>query len=297
VNASAGMKELNSITKPIALALGYFDCIHFAHRKIISSVVDFAKQNSIKSAVLTFSNNLTHKDLPIYSFADRKSLLSELEVNFVIPYRFDDTLKNMTPLAFLQMLFSTFDIRHITCGFDYRFGLGGEGDTEFIKNFAKSKGVPVKIFNPIKVGGQIVSTTAIKDALVSGDIKTANNLLVNPYFIEGRVTRGRGRGEALGYPTANIKPQDKFMPAFGVYKSRATIEGKIYPSLTSIGNKPTFADEVITIETFINGNVFNLYSKTIKVELLSFIRGLMKFDSAAQLKAQIKKDITRNIKI
>jgi len=292
------MKELNSITKPIALALGYFDCIHFAHRKIISSVVDFAKQNSLKSAVLTFSNNLPDKRLPIYSFSDRKNLLSELEVNYLIPYRFDDTLKSMTALAFLQMLFSTFDIRYLACGFDYRFGQNGEGDVEFLKEFAKNKNVSVKIFNPIKVGGQLVSTTTIKDALSKGDIKTVNNFLCNPYFIEGRVTRGRGRGTALGYPTANIKPQDKFMPAFGVYKSRTTIDGKIYPSLTSVGNKPTFEDNVTTIETFIiDGNVYNLYSKTIKIELLSYVRELMKFDSAAQLKEQISKDISKNIKI
>jgi len=290
------MKELNSITKPIAIALGYFDSIHFAHRKIISSVVDFAKANNLKSAVLTFSNNLPDKSLPVYAFSDRKNLISQLEADYLIPYRFDDNLKSMTPLAFLQMLFSSFDIKYIACGFDYRFGLDGEGDGEFLREFAKNRGAAVKIFSPIKVGGNIVSTSSIKECLKNGDIKTANNLLVNPYFIEGRVTRGKGRGIALGYPTANLKPQDKFLPSFGVYKSRTTIEGKIYPSLTSIGNKPTFSDNSTTIETFIDGNVFNIYSKTIKVELLSYIRELKKFDSAAGLKEQIKKDISKNIK-
>ncbi|MCL2555778.1 MAG: riboflavin biosynthesis protein RibF [Firmicutes bacterium] len=290
------MKELISITKPIALALGYFDSIHFAHRKIISSVVEFSRINNYKSAVLTFSNNLPDKSSPIYAFSDRKNLLSELEVDYLIPYRFDENFKSMSPLAFLQMLFSTFDIKYIACGFDYRFGLNGEGDGEFLKEFAKNRGASVKIFNPIKVDGQIVSTTLIKESLLKGDIKLANNLLVNPYFIEGRVTRGKGRGAALGYPTANIKPADKFLPSFGVYKSRVTIDGKVYPSLTSIGNKPTFSDNLTTVESFIDGNVFNLYSKTIKIELLSYIRELKKFDSAAGLKEQIKKDISKNIK-
>ena len=287
------MKELISISKPIALALGYFDCVHYAHRKIITGIVDFARKNNIKSAVFTFSNDLLSKQsLPIYSFADRKKLFSELDVDFVIPYRFDDNFRGMTPTAFLQMLFSTFDIRHIACGIDYRFGTGGEGDAEFLKDFVSSRGVGLKVHNSIKLGRDAVSSTLVKEALSAGDVVKAGSLLCCPYFIEGRVTRGRGRGEALGYPTANIKPTDKFLPRFGVYKSRTTIDGKIYPSITSIGNKPTFSDDVTTIETFINGNVFQLYSKNIKVELLKFIRDLKKFDSAAQLKEQIKKDIS-----
>jgi len=287
------MKELLSITKPIALALGYFDCVHYAHRKIISGVVDVARKSNIKSAVFTFSNDLPSKaSLPIYSFADRKKLFSELEVDYVIPYRFDENFKGMTPTAFLQMLFSTFDIRHIACGADYRFGMDGVGDTGFLKEFVSNLGAGITVHNPIKLSGAVVSSSLVKDALTAGDVVKAGSLLCCPYFIEGRVTRGRGRGEALGYPTANIKPVDKFLPRFGVYKSRTTIDGKVFASITSIGNKPTFSDESTTVETFIKGNVFNLYAKNIKVELLKYIREIVKFDSAAQLKEQIKKDIS-----
>ncbi|MCL2822280.1 MAG: bifunctional riboflavin kinase/FAD synthetase [Firmicutes bacterium] len=286
------MKELKSRQKPIALALGYFDCIHFAHRKIIQSVCEFAEKNRLNSAVATFSNDtLPNKSLPIYSYADRKKLLAQIEVDFVIPLEFNEDLKNMSPEDFLLLLHSRFNIKHIACGFDYRFGKDGSGDVELLKSFAKTHDISLKVFCPIKIKNETVSTSLIKDALSEGDIARANAFLSSPYFIEGRVTRGRGRGLALGFPTANIKPIGKIIPKFGVYKSRTTIDGKVFYSITNIGNRPTFNDDAVVVETFVNGSVFDLYSKNICVELLGFIRDVIRFDSAAELILQIKKDV------
>lgn len=286
------MKELKKNIIPITIALGYFDCVHFAHRKIISDVVLCARENNIKSAVLTFSNELTSKEsLPIYSYRERRRLISELEVDFIIPLYFDESLKNQTKEDFLENLFNNYNIKYIFCGSDYKFGKNAEGNVEFLKEFATKKGAIVQVYQPIKMDGKVVSTSLVKKYLSEGNIKQANRLLCNPYFIQGKVTRGKGRGQSLGFPTANLKTKDKFLPKFGVYKSRTIFDNKIYNSLTSIGNKPTFNDNSVTIETFINGDVFNLYGKNIHVELIDFIRDIYKFSGVAQLKDQIKKDI------
>lgn len=290
------MKELKKNNIPIAIALGYFDCVHFAHRKIISDAVLCARAENIKSAVLTFSNELSSKQsLPIYSYRERRRLISELEVDYIVPLLFDESLKKQSKEDFLEDIFANYNIKHIFCGSDYRFGYSAQGDVDFLKQFAQSKGVSVRVYPPIKMDGEVVSTSLIKEYLFKGNIKQANRLLCSPYFMQGKVTRGKGRGQSLGFPTANLKPKGKFLPRFGVYKSRTIFDGKICNSLTCIGNKPTFNDESITVETFINGDVFNLYGKTIHVELIDFIRDISRFSGVAQLKAQIKKDIEESL--
>lgn len=286
------MIKLNSKEKPIAIALGYFDSVHYAHRKIIGDVVDYAEKNGLKSAVFTFSNELYSKSngFPVYLFRERKKLLSEMGVNYIVPYCFDEQFRQTEKEEFLDMLFSSYDIRFVACGDDYRFGHNGAGDTEFLKEYCAARGVAYKIYPPIELDGRRVSTTLIKEKLADGEIKTANKLLCRPYFIEGKVTRGRGRGHGLGFPTANLKPTEKFLPKFGVYKSRAFVDGQVFPSVTNIGGKPTFADEAFAVETFIIGDVNNLYGKIIRVELIDYLREIRRFDSPDELRAQIQKD-------
>ncbi|MCL2676026.1 MAG: riboflavin biosynthesis protein RibF [Firmicutes bacterium] len=289
------MKELTTKTnKPIAIALGYFDCVHFAHRRIIACAVETAREKGIASAVLTFSNELSSKGSPpVYAFKERKRLISQLGADYVIPFHFDEQFKIQSAAKFLEKLFNTYDIRFIACGSDYRFGHMGEGNAEFLKGFAAGKSVEVRVFEPITMGGEVVSTSLIKKELTAGNIKKVNRLLCSPYFFEGKVTKGKGRGQGMGYPTANLRPCDRLLPKFGVYKSRTILDGEIFNSLTSVGDKPTFDDHSVTVETFVDGDVFNLYNKTIHVELIDFLRPLNKFASVSKLKAQIKKDLEK----
>jgi riboflavin kinase/FMN adenylyltransferase len=287
------LRELTSDNKPIALALGYFDCVHFAHRRIIQEACFYALSNGISSAVFTFSNDLQTKgELPVYPYKERKRLLSSLSIDYIIPFHFDEEFKKTDKKDFLDILFRKFNIKFIVCGSDYRFGSNGSGDVDFLKQFASEKNVNVQVFEPIMVNGEVVSTTSIKQALQNGNIDKANKLLCNPFFFEGKVTRGKGRGQGMGCPTANLKPTNRFMPRFGVYSSRTFLDGKIFDSVTSVGNKPTFDDDSVTVETYIaDDGIYNIYNKTIRVEIIEFLRELRKFPSVAELKKQLKKDI------
>ena len=132
----------------------------------------------------------------------------------------------------------------------------------------------------------------IKRLLSLGDIKKANELLANRYSIVGKVVKGRGEGKIFGFPTANVSvPSTKALPAFGVYATLTSIDGVIYKSVTNVGAKPTFGINSATIETLIADFNDDIYGKTIKVEFLSFIRPIKRFESANELKIQIYNDL------
>ncbi len=284
------------LSEPVVLGMGFFDCVHMGHRKLLETVENEAIRQNVKSAVITFSNNpykiFNYESKLIYTYEERSELFKETGIDFCIPFKFDAYFKERSKEDFLNGIFSHLNVKSIVCGYDYLFGAGGAGDTDFLKEKAALKGVEVKIIEPVLCEGERVSSTLIKKCLEEGDIKKANLLLTKPYFMNGEVVRGRGEGRKNASPTINLSfSKEKMLIRHGVYATLTTIDGVKKRSVTNVGAKPTYGEPSVTVETLIDNENRELYGKKVKIEFMKYLREIKKFDSPTELAAQIRRDL------
>ena len=288
------MKEILSQSKiPVALALGFFDSLHIVHRRIISNAVDYAKQNGCSSAVFTFKDDgiCSLKGDMIYLYEERKKLLEQLSVDYIVPFVFNECV-TLDKLDFLDKITSLIEVKAIFCGYDFTFGYKGQGEVEFLRKYCDKKGIQLFVAQKETAYNEKISSSMIKKFLLSGEIEKANKLLIQPYSITSTVIKGRGEGSAFGFPTANILiNKNKMLIKEGVYGTFTVIDGKKYMSVTSVGVKPTFNDMSVSVETLIKEFNGNIYDKEITIEFSKFIRDIYKFESKEMLKKQIDKDL------
>lgn len=290
------MKEILAKNQtPICLALGFFDSLHVVHRKIIGEAVNYAKAHGYNSAVFTFKDDgiSRFKGEMIYLYNERKQLISDMGVDYIIPFVFDDECIKTSKEKFLRKLTDLVDVKAIFCGYDFTFGYKGEGNVEFLEEFCNQNGIKLFVAEKESAYNEKISSSMIKQFLLDGDIEKANNLLTVPYSITSTVIKGRGVGHTFGVPTANILiEKNKLLIKEGVYGTYTEINGKRYISVTNVGKKPTFNDESVSIETLIRDFDSNIYGTDVKVYFVTYIRDIIKFDSKEQLRNQITKDLT-----
>ncbi len=282
---------------PIAIALGFFDCIHIGHKRLIERAIFCAKssENSAEeSALLTFCNdpNTIFNKLPqIYSFDDRISVLNNLCIDNVISAKFDDNFVNIEPIAFLDKLFGNFNVKCVIVGSDYTFGKSAKGDVKLLKEYCERVGATIIVQPFENVDGVKLATSSLKSLVVNGQIDELNKLLSFSYFINGKVISERREGKELGFPTANINyPNNKLPLRDGIYATITEIDGIEYHSMTNVGDKPTFNDQSKSIETHIFDFDKDIYGKTITVHFIQRIRDIIKFASLDALKKQLHED-------
>jgi riboflavin kinase/FMN adenylyltransferase len=272
-----------------ALALGTFDGIHLAHRFVLDLPEGYKKMavTFVKPPKMYIKN----KTELLMTFSDKEKSLKEMGFSEIVALDFEE-IKDLEPLDFLNYLCDNYNPAVISCGFNYRFGKDGMGDTELLQDFCDKKGICLKICDAIKKDGVVVSSTLIRNLLKQGETAKANALMKNPFFFEAEVLQGDKRGRTIGFPTINQKyPEDLVKVKFGVYKTKVIADGKAYDGITNIGLRPTFESEYIISETFIKDFSGDLYGKTVKIVLEEFIRPEVKFGSLEELKQQIEKDI------
>lgn len=284
----------DNYSKPIALALGFFDCIHIGHEKLLRETIDIANKQNIESAVLTFSNDpneYLNKQKQIYSFGDRASVLQNIGVDILISQTFDKDFMSLEPCEFLDILTHSFNIKYIVVGNDYTFGRYAKGNVEYMQSYLKDKDIKIIIVPFELLEGKKLSTRNLKSFITSGNVSELNNLLSEPYFVKGCISHERHVGSKIGYPTANIIPNmDRLMLASGIYATTIEIDGVRYNSMTNVGIKPTFDDNSLSIETHIFDFAGDIYGKTVIVRFISKVRDIVKFDSIDALKSQLQKD-------
>ncbi len=272
-----------------AIALGTFDGVHKGHRAVLNL------PDGYKKTAVTF-------DLPpkmffagkkslITSVQDKCSILKNCGMNEVYTLEFEK-VKDMLPQGFLKFLKSEFNPFYISCGFNYRFGKGGEGTAEMLGAFCEKNGIEFNCVPPVSDTGEIVSSTVIRDMLKSGETEKANKLLSQPFSFESEVINGFKRARTIGFPTVNQKyPEELIKIKFGVYASSVIFGGKRYSGITNIGMRPTFKTDYVISETFIKGFSGDLYGKALRIVPEFFIREEKKFSSLEEIKDQIKKDL------
>ena len=280
-----------------AVALGFFDGVHIAHQEIISSAVGYARESSLTPIALTFDKS------PLEILAPEKVsyLTTNLQKENLIAsigaktqyLKLSKELLDMSAQDFiLDILIKRYNIKYAVCGYNYRFGKDGKGDTDMLRSFGKKYGFFVKVCDCVTKSGESVSSSRIRSLIEHGSITEANMLLGRSFFIEGSVCEGKHLGRSIGFPTANIFLEDlTVIPKKGVYKTLVAFEGRKLKAITNTGINPTLGGERLRTETYIPELSQNLYGKKLTVEFLDFIRPEIKFENIDQLKNQIIEDL------
>lgn len=289
----------SKLGKSTAVALGNFDGLHIGHKYLIEEMKKGAKKKNLTTCVFTFNNDTlvkfkTNKSNNILTSNHQKiSLIKDMGVDILYILDFNESLMLMKPYEFIEnILIEKLKAKLVVVGFDYRFGHKAQGDVELLKKAGKEYGFEVYVIEPITSDSKVISSSYIRDLISKGQIHEANILLGRPFTICGTVIKGKGRGKALGFATANLElSTDYQIPKLGVYKTYTYVNGKKYLSVTNIGNNPTFGDTGFSLETHIIGFNADIYGKKVEILFENFIRDEIKFIDKKELIVQVMKDI------
>ncbi len=280
-----------------AVALGNFDGVHKAHAKLIKKTVASAKNNNLKSIVYTFEEHpskiLFGKSVKqIMTNGQKSEIIKKLGADEVF---FEKTVPEVLGLSaedfFVNILCKRFNAKFVAAGFNYTFGKGAGGNAEVLRRLGEKYGTEVYIMPEEKFGGGSISSSAVRAALLKGDIKTANALLGHEYTVRGAVEHGKALGGKIGFKTANVTPEPFILlPSSGVYKTKTYVCGKAFKSITNVGTNPTVENAECRTETNIFDFDKDIYGETIDVVFLEKIRDKIKFKNTTELSAQIRQD-------
>jgi riboflavin kinase/FMN adenylyltransferase len=286
--------------RDMLLTIGVFDGVHLGHRHLIARLTELAKKQGLASGVITFSQNpkgvlSPQSQLPFLTDIERRiELIKDEGVDEVIPLTFTPELAALTPKEFLKLLKKHLRMKGLVIGPDFALGKNREGNTDVLRNLSEEMGFSLTVVPPLTIDGEVVSSTAIRQALAEGNMKRAQKLMGRPFRLHGRVARGDKRGAELGFPTANLEiGAEQALPADGVYTSRAFIDARAYPAMTNIGFQPTFGGDKRLVEVYLMDYRGDLYGRELAVEIIERLRGEIKFDSPEELKKQIAEDVKR----
>lgn len=281
------------------IALGLFDGVHLAHRRILECARARARELGAVFGVFTFRSDGAIKSSAerIYTDEEKRVLLSDLGAEIVIEADFT-AIRDVSPEDFVQdILIDSLGCECCVAGFNFRFGKGAHGDADSLARLMSECGREALIVDEQTVDGVTVSSTLIRSLLRDGKIDEANRLLTSPYFILGRVEHGNRVGRGLGYPTLNLPlAVGRSIPRLGVYRSAVEIDGVLYSAVTNIGRCPTFDEREIHAEAHIIGELGEIYGRSVRLYLLEFLREERKFGSADELTRQIETDKNQTIK-
>ncbi len=284
-------------TRSIVLALGNFDGVHAGHQKLILEALRFARRKKLPCFAMTFDPHPQEVVDPgrglclLTTLSERIGLMRGLGVDGVMVKEFSEKISKLPPEKFIyDFLVKHLKARKVFIGYDFAFGHKRSGTISTLKKLGDKYGFAVSAVKPVMTHGHLVKSSTIRDMLSRGDFSKAVKLLGHPYTMTGLVVRGRGRGRALGFPTANLSiAPDKLVPAQGVYVGHV---GRRM-CLVNIGSRPTFAEEKFAIEVHIPGFHGDLRGKVVQVDLFKRLRDEIHFADVEKLKYQIRKDIEK----
>jgi len=327
------MRHKQMKTKKRVVALGFFDGMHIGHSALLKKVTEVSHEAGLTPSVMTFNTHpmsfVSGKSLPlITSYEDRIGLIYRtFGIDDVILLQFDRETAELPWDAFIDRLLADHGARCLVAGFDFRFGCGGEGNSELLEKKCAELQIGCEIIPEVKYNGITVSSTLIRDLLASGDLDQANKFLGHPHVLTGVVQSGSRLGRTMGIPTINMCFEEGvIVPSFGVYATRVYLlpeplhtgeayktggndkgcvnrngdvylqynicaDEDCYYGVTNIGVKPTVDNSGrLAAETHILDYNGDLYGKTVRIEFYKHLRAEVKFNDLCELKAQIQQD-------
>ncbi|MEK3684552.1 bifunctional riboflavin kinase/FAD synthetase [Paenibacillus sp. FSL R10-2736] len=284
--------------QPQVVALGQFDGLHRGHASVITSAVALARQAGVPAAVMTFyphpKDVMGKGDYEGYltPSRDKQELLAGMGVDILYIIAFNEELSRVSPVDFVSVMLLPLQIVTAVVGFDFRFGYKGEGDADTLRELGQGV-MNVETVSPFLLEGEKVSSSGIRKCLLTGELDKANAWFGRCYHLRGIVGHGEKRGRTIGFPTANLQLEDRYViPAKGVYAVKVFYKEDVLYGVMNVGVKPTFHDGMITpsFEVHLFDFAGDIYGQELKVELVSFIRSERKFESIQALIAQIGAD-------
>lgn len=298
------MKTIRGISQyndqhPSVITIGTFDGVHIGHRQILERLNDRAKASGLKSILLSFFPHprmVLQKDtnIKLLNTLDEKiTILQTMGLDYTLIYPFTKEFSRMTAIEFVRdILVNGLNAKKIIIGYDHRFGRNRNANINDLRTFGNTLDFEVEEIPAQEIDDVSVSSTKIRNALFDADIKTANTYLGYEYMINGKVSRGKGIGKTLGYPTANIKVAEeyKLIPKNGVYAVKCEVNGKSLNGMMNIGFNPTVSGDEVSTEVNLFDFDDDIYGEAISVRFIEHIREEQKFESLDDLNAQLTKD-------
>lgn len=282
------------------LTVGNFDGIHLGHQKILHEVVDQARLSASIAAVVTFDPPPLKILRPgiapprITTLDQRIAGFRALELDAAVIIKFDLKFSQIPPEEFVRgILVEQLRMGAILVSDNFRFGHKHAGDVALLAALGRLCGFETKIVPPVAFRGEIVSSTAIRRAVGTGNTSRAARLLGKPFVLSGEIRPGTGTGSKLVFPTLNLAANQELLPARGVYITETLHRGHTYRSVTNVGVRPTFNGSALVIESHLFGFSEPVTSGPMEIRFCRRLREEKKFDGASELRAQILKDMER----
>lgn len=293
-----GFEGFNEELPYLVLTIGSFDGVHRGHQRVIQEVVARARANNGTSAALTVSPHPreffspAHAPNLLTNDSKKLELLAGLGIDFTFVIPFNEAMAYMDRTEFVErIIHGTCRARELVVGHDFCFGRDALGDYAFLTKVSPVYGFTVSEVPPLMIDGERVSSTAVRERVLQGDLDEAEVLLGRKYAITGEVISGRGIGVTLGFPTANIKPLHTAIPAQGVYAAEVLTSGARYPAAVNVGVAPTIRNDETVIEAFLLDFAGDLRGKQIEIVFHKRLRPEKKFGSHDELISAIQSDV------
>lgn len=278
--------------------IGSFDGVHRGHQELLSQVMSRARSIGCQSLAVTFDpipDLVLYPDRHVTELTDRdrkERLILDLAIDHVSILEFTRELSMLRPEEFIGQLQAKYVLREVWVGSDFAFGRDRSGTISALVEIGSAEGFGLHVVPPVKIGRSIISSTYIRTLVAQGDVAEAADLLGHRYVLSGTVMRSAGRGQQLGFPTANLQvPPTRTIPADGVYAGLVSLEGRLLPTVVNVGGRPTFDDAERQIEAHIMGFEADLYGRRLSVEFVARLRDVRRFGSVEELRAQIAQDV------
>ena len=280
---------------PIAACIGYFDGLHRGHMELVSATLKKAKELNAESAMITFEPDpwVVVKQVQdvqhLSTMKQRQKLAEAAGIEHFIILDFTKEMSRLSEAEFVQLIQKNFNLKAMICGFDFHYGLMGQGNAQTLSHH----GFDVVCVGSVNDEKGKISSTRICECIDEGKIEEANELLGYPYTIVGEVIHGNAKGTGIGFPTANILSIKEFLiPQRGVYAGKVKVDDKWHTAMINIGYNPTFNKRrLLSIEAHLLNFNENIYGKEVEVQFCVQLRSERKFDSVEALIHQLQKDV------
>jgi riboflavin kinase/FMN adenylyltransferase len=293
-------KDLKPRSREVCLAIGFFDGVHLGHQQIIRQTVADARRHNAIALVLTFDRHPNSVVAPdrvpplIYPLPQKLRAIESLGAGALLLIHFDEAFSRQTGEDFIRCLVRDLGgVQSLCVGADFVFGYQRSGDVALLKKLGSNLGFAVHGLAAVSLDGRTVSSTRIREAIRAGRLDAASQMLGRPYAISGRVVAGDRAGRHLGFPTANLDVTGLLLPPNGVYAGLAKVEGKTYDVALNIGFRPTMSPlaRQLCVEAHLLDFGGDLYGQDLTVEVGNKLREEKKFNSPAELRRQISRDV------
>ena len=286
------------------VTIGVFDGLHRGHQRIIKGLVEEAHAADQQAVAITFDPHpaaILGDDTPLLltTVGERLELMAALELDTAVVFPFTEEVLETSASDFVDDLMHHLNMAEIRVGRDFTLGHGQQGDIPYLRRMGEELGFRVRVVEPVEWRGAVVHSSRIRDALRDGDISEANGCLGRPYQLSGVVIHGRGLGQDIGVPTANIAPPpSRLIPASGVYACRAYTERwGAYPAAVNVGTRPTFttrsSPQSLTVEAHLLDFDQDLYDRVLTLDFVARLRDERAYPTLNALVGQMREDIAR----